>query len=112
DFANDPAANAGGDVAFVGHIFTDPCYDAWAFPYGCDDSVFLKKESTGVIIPIAKAGSPSPVPGRNYGDTFSPMVTPSGDVAFFSDLSPAMDDSEHSVFFYTHGRTIAIATPG
>ncbi len=112
DFANDPASNAGGDVAFVGHIFTDPCYGNLSFPYGCEDSVFLKKGTSGVIVPIAKVGTPSPLPGRSYGDTFSPMVTPEGDVVFFSDLSQANDGSGHAVFFYTHGKTIPIAWPG
>jgi hypothetical protein len=112
DFANDPATNEGGDVAFVGHIFTDPCYGNLSFPYGCEDSVFFKKASTGVIVPIAKVGTPSPLPGKNYGDTFSPMVTPEGDVVFFSDLSTANDGSGHAVFFYTHRKTIPIAWPG
>jgi len=113
DFANDPASNDAGDVAFVGHIFTDPCYGNFQFfPYGCADSVFFKRVSTGVIVPIAKVGTPSPLPGKNYGDTFSPMVTPAGDVVFFSDMSEANDGSAHAVFFYTHGKTIPIAWPG
>lgn len=113
DFANDPATNERGDVAFVGHVFTDPCYGGLQFfPYGCEDSVFFKRESTGVIVPIAKVGTPSPIPGKNYGDTFSPMVTPEGDVVFFSDLSGKHDGSRHAVFLYTRGRTIPIVWEG
>src|SRR3974377_149639 len=110
DFPHGPAANMRGDVAFTGHIFSDPCGNPRLL--FCWDSVFLKGSPSGVIVPIARVGSPSPVSGRNYGPAFSPQLSPSGDVLFIADVSQASDGSELAVFLYTRGGTIVIAKPG
>jgi hypothetical protein len=110
DFAHGPASNVRGDFAFTAHIFADPCYNP--YPLYCWDSVFLKQSPSGKIIPIAKVGDPSPVPGRNYGPAFSPLLSPTGDVLFLADVSQASDGSEIAVFFWSKGKTIPIAVPG
>ena len=110
DFVHGPATNPRGDFAFTGHVFTDGCGNAGLIY--CWDSVFLKKSRSGKIVEIARVGQPSPVPGRNFGPAFGPLLTPDGDVAFIADVSLAGDFSEPSVFFHSKGRTIVIAAPG
>jgi len=110
DLTHGPATNVRGDFAFTGHIFTDNCGNMNLLY--CWDSVFLKKSPSGEIIAIARVGKPSPVPGRNFGPSFGPLLTPDGDVAFIADVSTAGDFSEPSVFLYTKGRTIVVAAPG
>jgi hypothetical protein len=110
DFAHGPASNMRGDFAFTAHIFSDTCYNSGLL--FCWDSVFLKQSLSGKIISIAKVGKPSPVPGRNYGPAFSPLLSPTGDVLFLADVSLASDGSEISVFLWRQGKTIPIAVPG
>jgi len=110
DFTHGPAINARGDFAFTGHIFKDDCGNAGLLY--CWDSVFLKKSPSGEIIAIARVGKPSPVPGRNFGPAYGPLLTPDGDVAFIADVSQDSDFSEPSVFLYSKGKRIVIAAPG
>ena len=113
DFAQTLASNERGDVAFQAHIFSDWCDTPFLFY--CTYSLFFKSGQSGRIVPIARFGDPSPVPGKNYsgaGGSGSYMVNAAGDVAFPADTSRTGDTSEQSVFLYTRGRTIVIARPG
>lgn len=110
DFTHGPASNTRGVFAFTAHVFTDVC--AHSDLLYCWDSVFLKKSPSGEIVEIARVGKPSPVPGRNYGPAYGPLVTPNGDVAFIADVSPNGDFTEPSVLLYSKGKTIVIAAPG
>ena len=109
DFANGPAANERGDVAFDGHIYSDECI---GFSLGCWNSLFLRDGKSGKIIPLARIGDPSPVPGKLYTDGGIPMVNAKGDVAFEADFSPAHDFSDDAALLYSSGKTIVIAEAG
>jgi hypothetical protein len=110
DFTNGPAANERGDVAFAGHIYSDTCIGG--FTLGCWNSLFLRDGQSGKIIPLARIGDPSPVPGKFYTAGGTPMLNAKGDVAFMADFSPAYDFSDTAVLLYSGRKTIVIAEAG
>ena len=110
DFANQPAANERGDVAFAGHIYSDPCLPNPGLG-GCWRSMFLKDGQSGRIATVARVGDTGPN-GKKYTSAASTTLNAWGDVAFLADFSPTNDFSDDAVVLYSHGRTVMIAETG
>ena len=114
DIAFHPWVNAGGDIAFGGHVKGEECIIER--PLFCAESVYVKRASSGQIISIAHQGDPAPVPGGGtYRFAIGPAMNNAGDMAFIGGLSAKSDNGEDlGVFFYSAAarRTEAVALPG
>ncbi|MFL6446609.1 MAG: choice-of-anchor tandem repeat NxxGxxAF-containing protein [Bryobacteraceae bacterium] len=114
--AGGAAINAGGDVAFVGHVAGEeakfPGFPPQTTLISALGSLYIKDAQHGVITSIAHAGESAPG-GAIYREIISPALNASGDVAFIGDISPGSSVNQHlAVFLNSKGATLAVALPG
>ncbi len=114
DFAENPALNDRGDVAFGAHIAGEECIDLGA-PQDqrvfCSESVYLKR-ARGGILSIAHQGSPAPG-GGTFRLAFGPEINNRGQVVFVGDLTPAPGfGTDTGIFLYSDGKIVPVARPG
>jgi hypothetical protein len=113
DYAKGPSRNGIGDVTFSGHVFGEDCVDilgAQSSYMFCAESVYLKRGTTGTILPIAHRGDPSPA-GANYFGSYGAILNARGDIVFLSELTDATL-THVGVFLYAGGKYEVIAKPG
>jgi hypothetical protein len=116
DFATAPSINAGGDIAFNGHVAGEevgaPGAPPQAFIINALGSLYVKDGATGQIRSIAHAGSAAPG-GGVFRQAVFPQINSRGDVLFGGDLTPAPNANlSFGVFLDSGGQIIAIARPG
>ena len=114
DQANEASNNSKGDVAFAGHLTSDPS----TIPVGFTSGVYLQQAPKGQIISIAHHGDPIPATagGGVLDYAFGPIVNDSGRVAFVGAVqnttSPPFQQDTQLVFLYSRGSLTAVASPG
>jgi len=108
--------NAGGDVAFVGHVAGEevpfPGFPPQTALISALGSLYLKDAQSGVIRSIAHAGDSAPG-GGVYREIISPALNSGGDIAFIGDISPFPNVNQHlAVFLHSKSTTSAVVLPG
>ncbi|HKB41632.1 MAG TPA: choice-of-anchor tandem repeat NxxGxxAF-containing protein, partial [Gemmataceae bacterium] len=120
DFAENPAINNRGDIAFGAHITADPCLDlGQTFPIFifCAESVYLRDGQTGVIQSIAHQGAaiPDAAGGGAFDYAYAPVLNSRGQILFDAGLqgttTPSGVDSQ-ALFLYSDGGLIPIVRQG
>jgi len=115
DQANETSINTEGDVAFAGHLTSDP---SGMPPPGFTSGVYLKQATPpGHIISIAHHGDPIPASagGGVFDYAFGPIVNDTGQVAFVGavkDTTSPIKQDVQLVFLYSQGSLTAVARPG
>jgi hypothetical protein len=120
DFAQSPAINDRGDIAFGAHVAADPCIDlglTLPFRIFCAESVYVKDGATGATRSIAHQGAaiPASAGGGTFDYAYAPVINSRGQILFDAGLrgttTPSGPDSQ-ALFLYSEGRLIAIARQG
>lgn len=112
DYAASPSINAGGDVAFTGHIAGTPC-DSFAPQttiIGCDDGLFLRRANGGAVVALVEHFGAAPG-GGVFVDVLDPVMSDNGDVLFVG----AVDTGASfflGVFVVHAGKVTAVAREG
>jgi hypothetical protein len=124
DFAENPAINNRGDIAFGAHIAADPCIDilgqtlpVWIF---CAESVYFRDGQTGAIQSIAHQGTaiPDSAGGGTFDYAYAPVLNSRGQILFDAGLAgtsvPVNGSTADSqaIFLWSDGRLISIARQG
>jgi hypothetical protein len=116
DFASFPWGNAGGDMAFVGHVAGEPLfppgsplYNPQASQINAPGSVYFRDGASGKITSIAHIGQAAPGGGIFYV-AYDPELNNSGDIIFTGTLVPTLDQS--GLFRSSRGVLSAIVRPG
>lgn len=113
DFADSPAINDRGDIAFGAHVRGEDCITlpSQSVRIFCGKSLYLKR-SGGAIQSIVHQGDPAPG-GGVFRYAFNPAINGKGDVAFIGDVTPAPDAGfDLGVFLYLGGKLTRVAGPG
>jgi hypothetical protein len=116
DMVSFPWGNAGGDMAFVGHVAGEPLfppdsplYNPQSNEINSPGSVYFRDGATGKVISIAHIGQAAPGGGTFYV-AYDPELNNSGDIIFTGTLVPTLDQS--GLFRYSKGALSAIVRPG
>lgn len=116
DIVTNPWIGNNGDVAFDGHLVGDTCID-FGVPQSdrvfCAVGTYIKKASSGTIVPVAEQGQAAPG-GGNFAIAFGPVMNSAGQVVFIGDLTPepAGGNDDLGVFLYSNGKLVSVARPG
>jgi hypothetical protein len=120
DFAQNPAINNRGDVAFGAHVAADPCIDLGQTPpvfIFCAESVYVRDAATGAIRSIAHQGGaiPASAGGGTFDYAYGPVINSRGQILFDAGLrgttGPIGQDSQ-ALFLYSDGGLTPIVRPG
>jgi hypothetical protein len=116
DFVQQPWVNAGGDIAFAGHLAGEPLfppgsplYTPQANEINAPDSVYFRDGATGKITSIAHVGQAAPGGGIFYV-AYDPEINNRGDIIFTGTLNAGLNQS--GLFRYSQGALTAIVRPG
>jgi hypothetical protein len=100
--------NNAGDIAFSGHVQSDPCIN-FGIPWACGDSLYLRNATTGAITSIAHQGDPAPG-GGTYQTAFGGLVNSAGQVTFVAN-TPA-STADYNVYQWSGGVVNPVAIAG
>jgi hypothetical protein len=123
DFAQNPAINNHGDIAFGAHIAADPCITlGQTLPVNifCAESVYFRDGETGAIQSIAHQGTaiPDSAGGGTFDYAYAPVLNSRGQILFDAGLagtSASFNGStidSQAIFLWSDGRLISIARQG
>jgi hypothetical protein len=120
DYADFGSVNAGGDIAFSGHLAGAECITGHApnqnppqaFQIGCAGGIYLRRAHSGEIVPVVLPGQAAPGGGFFRSGNLA-TINDAGQVVFHGDLTPPPN---HLVslgyFIYTGGQLISMGRPG
>jgi hypothetical protein len=120
DFAQNPAINNPGDVAFGAHITADPVIDlGQTLPISifAAESVYVKDHATGVIRSIAHQGAaiPDSAGGGTFDYAYAPVLNSQGQILFDAGLRGTTNghgNDSQAIFLSSGGQLISIARQG
>jgi hypothetical protein len=123
DFAQNPAINDHGDIAFGAHIAADPCITlGQTLPVDifCAESVYFRDGESGAVQSIAHQGTaiPDSAGGGTFDYAYAPALNSRGQILFDAGLAGtsvpfngSTTDSQ-AIFLWSDGRLISIARQG
>ena len=123
DFAQNPAINNRGDIAFGAHVAADPCITlGQTLPVNifCAESVYFRNGQTGAIQSIAHQGTaiPDSAGGGTFDYAYAPVLNSRGQILFDAGLAGtsvpfngSTTDSQ-AIFLDSNGSLVAIARQG
>jgi hypothetical protein len=116
DMVSFPWGNAGGNMAFVGHVAGEPLfppgsplYNPQANEINAPGSVYFRDGATGKITSVAHVGQAAPGGGIFYV-AYDPELDNSGDIIFTGTVVAALNQS--GLFRSSKGVLSAIVRPG
>jgi hypothetical protein len=108
DLTYDPWMNDSGDIAFGGHVASDPCIQIFGPGFFCALSTYVWHANTGVIESIAHQGGAAPG-GGIFHWAWGPIMNNNGDIVFMGELNPSV---VRGIYLHSKGTTVPIARPG